>query len=44
MNTLVLNDLNISKELDRKAMTGVIGGFSHGYGVVRSNMIRAAGS
>ncbi len=33
MNTLVLNDLNISKELDSKAMAGVIGGFSHGYGV-----------
>ena len=32
MTTLVINDLNISKELDSKAMAGVIGGFSHGYG------------
>ena len=32
MTTLVLNDLNISKELDVNAMANVIGGFSHGYG------------
>ena len=33
MTTLVLNELNTSKELDSKAWSSVIGGFSHGYGV-----------
>ncbi len=33
MTTSVLSDLNISKEMDSKAMANVIGGFSHGYGV-----------
>jgi hypothetical protein len=33
MPTLILNDLNISQELDSQAMAGVGGGFNHGYGV-----------